>query len=74
MVDEPVVACAKCSGTMRKLITGGIGTVLKGGGWSSDLKMKQDLTKKNGQAGKKMKDHQQPVRCLDDLKKLKGLH
>ena len=69
MNEKPTITCEKCKSTsMVKQITGGTGTIFKGGGWTtSDSSMKKSMTKKNEQAGEKMKAHKKPVRSLSDL-------
>lgn len=31
--DEALINCPKCNGIVRRIITGGTGFILKGGGW-----------------------------------------
>ena len=34
MKDEPVKNCPKCKSTVKKIITGGVGIIFKGSGWT----------------------------------------
>ena len=36
MTDDALTKCPQCGGDVSRLITGGTGFVLKGGGWFSD--------------------------------------
>jgi len=70
MNDSPTIKCKKCSSeNTKKLVTGGTGVIFKGGGWTtSDQRFKEDMTRKNKEAGEKSDRHNQPVKKLDDLK------
>jgi len=72
MNDIPEIRCEKCKCcNMHKIITGGSGFILKGDGWtSSNAKFKQSMTKNNEKAGKKARDHVQPVTSISDLPKV----
>jgi putative FmdB family regulatory protein len=72
MKESPIITCEYCKcKNMHKVITGGSGFILKGDGWtSSNARFKQSMIKKSEKAGKKAKDHVQPVTSISDLHKV----
>lgn len=73
MAETPEIVCDKCNVHMKKIISGGTATIFKGGGWSNDSKIKRDMTKKNLDAGKRMRENKRPVTKLSDLNSKDGL-
>ena len=69
------VKCSKknCKGTMTKIITGGAGFILKGGGWpGKDGSEKQERKNKSDSLAKKMDEKRnagEGVKNMKDLKK-----
>jgi putative FmdB family regulatory protein len=54
MKENPEVRCA-CGETMERVISGGLGFVLKGDGWAGkNIKQKNDQLQKRKEAGKRM--------------------
>jgi len=71
MKEEPEIICHKCGKIMERIISGGTGTIFKGGGWTtSDSNFKSSMKKKSEKMAKKMRDHNQSVSRIEDLKKL----
>jgi putative FmdB family regulatory protein len=68
MKESPEIKCSECQGTMRKLISGGTGFILKGDGfYSTSQRFKESMTKKTLKQGEKAKNHVKPVTKISDL-------
>jgi len=71
MKKSPEIKCNECGKIMQRIISGGIGTIFKGGGWTtSDSNFKTSMKKKNEKMSKKMRDNHPSVSNINDLKNL----
>ena len=71
MKESPEIKCNECGEVMQRVISGGAGTIFKGGGWTtSGSNFKASMKKKSEKMSKKMHDHHRSVSSVEDLKKL----
>lgn len=55
MKVDPIINCVKCDTKMRKIISGGMGFILKGNGWTGkNIKEKDYRLRKKREIGEKM--------------------
>jgi putative FmdB family regulatory protein len=54
ITDNPLAICPKCGGSLRRLITGGIGLIFKGSGFYVTDYKKSSLPAKREEKGKQL--------------------
>jgi putative FmdB family regulatory protein len=54
ITDKPLTTCPKCSGQLRRLITGGVGLIFKGSGFYVTDYKKSSLPAKTERRGKQL--------------------
>ena len=69
ITEEPIKECPYCGGQVKRLITGGMGLILKGSGWYvTDYKNKSatvNTQSKGKQCCKKGTSCENPKRCCE---------
>jgi putative FmdB family regulatory protein len=60
ITDKPLTSCPKCSGKLRRLITGGAGIIFKGSGFYVTDYKKPQLPQKHEEKKKNLTEPQQP--------------
>jgi putative FmdB family regulatory protein len=67
MKDNPLSRCPKCKGSVRRIVSGGMGVIFKGSGfYSTDNKKGSALTGGNGGSREKEKTADQPKEASGD--------